>query len=177
MTWFEDLTRYRYFVRGNRRARSYNIGWLDKDHSFPQRKSSKVLISRLLNLCSVRVNSTRGLHPCYWCKKYITAAFRGQKLKLGSAEIRVFGDDKIYAAPNLIYHYVAEHNYRPPQEFLNALRKTPLATTQEYLDLLKEKGVSFPTPITDAEMEKLLAENEKKTKMALAAIRNKANLG
>ena len=27
----------------------------------------------------------------------------------------------IYAAPNLIYHYVKEHRYLPPMEFINAV--------------------------------------------------------
>ena len=41
---------------------------------------------------------------------------------LGSAEIRVFGQNgKIYAAPNLIYHYMKDCGYLPPQEFLDEL--------------------------------------------------------
>jgi hypothetical protein len=41
---------------------------------------------------------------------------------LGSAEIRVKGaGGKVYAAPNLIYHYMKDCGYLPPQEFLGAL--------------------------------------------------------
>ena len=41
---------------------------------------------------------------------------------LGSAEIRVKGiNGKIYAAPNLIYHYIKDCGYLPPREFLDAL--------------------------------------------------------
>jgi len=44
-------------------------------------------------------------------------------MHLGSAEIRVQGiDGAVYAAPNLIYHYMANHNYLPPEEFLGAIR-------------------------------------------------------
>ena len=35
--------------------------------------------------------------------------------------ILVIAVGAIYAAPNLIYHYVAEHHYAPPQEFVDAL--------------------------------------------------------
>jgi hypothetical protein len=38
-----------------------------------------------------------------------------------NGEIRVPGDDVIYAAPLLIVHYIEEHGYLPPAEFLKAL--------------------------------------------------------
>jgi len=41
---------------------------------------------------------------------------------LGSAGIRVPGKaGKTYGAPNLIYHYMKDRGYLPPQEFLDAL--------------------------------------------------------
>ncbi len=41
---------------------------------------------------------------------------------LGSAEIRVPEKaGKTYAAPNLIYHYMKDRGYLPPQEFLRCL--------------------------------------------------------
>jgi hypothetical protein len=46
-------------------------------------------------------------------------------LSLGSAEIRVPGSGgRIYAAPDLIYHYVEAHGYRPPDEFVEAVMAT-----------------------------------------------------
>jgi hypothetical protein len=45
---------------------------------------------------------------------------------LGSAEIRVPGKDgKVYAAPNLIYHYIKDCGYLPPQEFIDAVALMP----------------------------------------------------
>lgn len=44
-----------------------------------------------------------------------------------SAEIRVPGrNGKTYAAPNLIYHYMKDCGYLPPQEFLEALRNSKI---------------------------------------------------
>ena len=44
-----------------------------------------------------------------------------EELRLGSAEIRVFGrEEGTYAAPDLIYHYVVDHHYLPPEEFIKA---------------------------------------------------------
>ncbi len=40
-----------------------------------------------------------------------------------SAEIRVLGKNgKSYAAPNLIYHYIKDCGYFPPQEFIDAVK-------------------------------------------------------
>jgi hypothetical protein len=50
----------------------------------------------------------------------------GQKLALGDAEIRVTGrDGTVYAAPSLVAHYIAEHSYRPPDGFIEALLGKP----------------------------------------------------
>src|SRR5262249_15003835 len=62
-------------------------------------------------------------------------------LQLGSAEILVFGKGgKIYAAPNMIYHYVTVHHYKPPDEFLQALKDGPCPPEPEYLKRLEAVG-------------------------------------
>ena len=62
-----------------------------------------------------------------------------EKLVLGSQEIRILGSDGIiYAAPNLIYHYVVDHNYLPPKEFIEALINSPLPEAIEFLDHVKD---------------------------------------
>jgi hypothetical protein len=44
------------------------------------------------------------------------------RLELGNGEIRVIGSaGKVYASPVMIYHYMSEHNYLPPQEFIDAV--------------------------------------------------------
>jgi hypothetical protein len=85
-------------------------------------------------------------------------------LLLGTAEIRVFSTEpnaesllrtlsgiesggllflqkalvpvRVYASPTLIYHYVEAHHYKPPDEFLRALRDGPKPPSPEYFDLL-----------------------------------------
>jgi hypothetical protein len=41
-----------------------------------------------------------------------------------------------FSAPNLIYHYVSEHEYQPPPEFLRALEQGPRPGTEQYSRLL-----------------------------------------
>jgi hypothetical protein len=64
------------------------------------------------------------------------------RLKLGDAEIIVFGKrGKFYIAPNMIYHYVTVHHYKPPEEFIQALKDGPYPPGPEYIERLK---ASFP---------------------------------
>jgi len=46
----------------------------------------------------------------------------GSDVPLGHAEIWVEREDGTQiAAPNLVYHYVTEHQYRPPDYFIDAV--------------------------------------------------------
>jgi len=69
------------------------------------------------------VNVMRGWHICEFCHQIVEVLGPGgQSIILGDAEIRIKGNAaKVYAAPNLVYHYVQAHRYRPPDEFLEAL--------------------------------------------------------
>jgi hypothetical protein len=122
--YYSDLTLYRYIERESA-TDVLNIGWLDIAHPFPKKKASQELLDALFEKCLRAVNQTRGFHQCQFCSvpTFGTEVSRNDKtIRLGSAEIRVEAQDgKVYAAPNLIYHYVLEHDYDPPQEFLEAL--------------------------------------------------------
>jgi hypothetical protein len=52
-----------------------------------------------------------------WNKAHVGIPF-----PFGSAEIRVPGKGNIvFAAPEMIAHYVIMHEYRPPEEFIEAV--------------------------------------------------------
>ena len=53
------------------------------------------------------------------------------------------GTNRIYAAPNLIYHYVAVHHYSPPEEFVEAVLHGPNPPSEQYFDRLKEVKLSW----------------------------------
>lgn len=102
-----------------------NVGWLDIKHPFEVGEPSEKLLDALFAKRAYPVNKMRGYHQCQFCKSKafgLETARKGKTLVLGSAEIRVKGKGgTVYAAPDLIYHYVAEHHYKPPQEFIDAL--------------------------------------------------------
>jgi hypothetical protein len=139
MSYFEDLSAYRYlgaFARPGTR----NVGWLGLQGNFEKLAPSKEDLGILWKFCEISVAQTRGIHPCLFCKQDCVVCNRDQlSLILGSSEIRVFAPDGfIYAAPTLIYHYVEAHHYRPPDEFMRALRNGPHPPSANYFAKLKE---------------------------------------
>ena len=72
---------------------------------------------------------TRGIHLCNlagcagrpsWPP--IALSLGGGEVILGGAEIRVPREDGVeMAAPTMVYHYVVDHRYRPPDFFVDAV--------------------------------------------------------
>jgi len=116
---------------------------------------------------------TRGFHRCDLCvpspSTTVSVIRDGFKVALGSAEIRVLSKENtstirerlrrqkpgllflrkslgtfdVYAAPNLIYHYVEVHHYKLPEEFVNALREGPKPPDREYFKRLEVLGLEW----------------------------------
>jgi hypothetical protein len=72
----------------------------------------------------------RGFHVCEFCNLSYEQWHKEQKdgygdkahwASIGDGEIRVSGRLAIFAAPALIYHYVIEHQYKPSDEFIEAI--------------------------------------------------------
>lgn len=104
------------------------------------------LLDRLWRYCQISVAQTRGVHPCPFCDNPhgIEVERDGRILLLGTAEIRVFGEKStIYAAPTLIYHYVAGHHYAPPETFVRAVLEGPSPGSPEYLARLENLGLDW----------------------------------
>lgn len=95
-----------------------NIGWLDSHHEFPCGPSDQEFVAILDRLCrNTRYHLWRGSRPCLVCGELLPG-------HVGAAEIRVQGTGVVYAAPNLIHHYVASHSYAPPRDFVDAVGRT-----------------------------------------------------
>lgn len=42
----------------------------------------------------------------------------------------------VYVAPELILHYIEAHLYKPPDEFINAVLRSPDQNSSAYLDAI-----------------------------------------
>lgn len=100
------------------------VGWLDKDHEYARGEVSSEFSARLLRLCS-KAMKTRGFHRCPFCPGGVPAKplnYRKKAVSLGSGFFSVKGKRwLIFEAPDLIYHYVVDHGYKPPAEFIEAV--------------------------------------------------------
>jgi hypothetical protein len=130
--YFEDLSAYFYRFRGERKPdpKVLNVGWLAKGHFYPKGTVSKRILNRILGLCVYdAVNRTMGFHVSPFLEPAVCGypvEYCGKKIILGTAEIWVRGKHGItYAAPDLIYHYIKDCEYLPPQEFLDAVDSLP----------------------------------------------------
>ncbi len=122
--YFRDLTPYAY-LNCEPDPNVLAVGWLDGEHEFPRGSVPESVLERVLALCFKPVNQSRGFHQSPFLKPAplgYPVRYKGREMLLGSAEIRVSGlGGKFYAAPNLIFHYMKDCGYLPPQEFLDAV--------------------------------------------------------
>lgn len=114
------------------------IGWLNANYPFTHGTVQQNFVERLELFCSNPLLQTFGVRFCTLCGKedvVKVALSSGNEIFLyGANEIRIpsVSGDKIYAAPDLILHYVLAHNYKPPQEFIDAVLTAPLPGTLEF---------------------------------------------
>ncbi|GAA3289723.1 hypothetical protein Dvina_37100 [Dactylosporangium vinaceum] len=140
MAYFADLTPYMYgdsdhdtvgYGRGNVRYRPryerLNVGWLDASQPFGRGAVPDWFADALLDVVGhPPVNEYRGLHDCEFCPPDANtiADPRPGRGWLAYYEIRVPARPGVmFAAPALVWHYVTAHDYRPPVEFVDAVRR------------------------------------------------------
>jgi len=147
MAYFADLTDYTYIPTGDAsRPGTKNVGWLSAGHAFETGEPTEEFLDRLWSYCTASVVQTRGIHPCEFCPRKVAhfAERNGDKLLLGTSEIRVFSAaGEIYAAPTLIYHYAKDHGYKPPEPFVKALMAQPAPPAAAYFDQLAQASLEW----------------------------------
>jgi hypothetical protein len=142
LSYFEDLSPYTYYHSGIR-ENTLNIGWLDVAYPYQRGELPISFVENLWNFVQIRLIRLRGFHVCNLCSEKVVSPLVVNKgdvdFKLGDAEIRVLGENgKIYAAPNLIYHYITVHGYQPPDEFVQAVLKGPNPGSEVYSKFIAE---------------------------------------
>jgi len=113
MSYFPDLSR----VEHSSGPDTVLVGWLEQTHPYAQGETSREFRERLELLCSNTPlhEMFHGCHACEFCGRWV-----------GWANIVVDGESCSFVAPTLVWHYVAGHNYRPPEEFITAVLSAPL---------------------------------------------------
>lgn len=137
-----------YWLRRNRRTEQLTIlgiGWLDISMPYATGSTPAAFRERLLEHCVRGVLRLMcGFHFCQFCnhEPIRTSLWYGeQQVLCDNGEIWVSGSDVIYVAPAMVYHYVTEHGYRPPDEFIDAVMRGPLPGTAGYHALIDRWGM------------------------------------
>lgn len=107
------------------------VGWLHPDHSFSQADPAPEFLHKLKEYASRAYASAKalgfgaagGFHSCEFCNR-----------AHGTTNFGVPAGDRMFFSPEMIAHYVEEHRYAPPPEFIAAIMASPLPGTREYVD-------------------------------------------
>lgn len=138
MTAYADMSPYTYYA-GEVVPDVLNVGWLEGAPEEPLPSEEAARLGRLIleSLPVTKVAQTRGFHVCKICgdpRWNLPCEVGGKEFVLGSAEAWFPGvGDIVYAAPTLIVHYIREHGYRPPPQFVAAVET--LAATHPRPDI------------------------------------------
>jgi hypothetical protein len=135
MAYFPDLVPYSYGYRLHPGV--VHVGWLDRVHPCTKGSVDAGLIEKMKLLLAKPVEISRGYHICDLCaeppnlvKTTLPNRFvldqacswaQWAAQRWGNGEIRVSSGGVTFAAPVLIVHYVEEHGYLPPVQFLKAV--------------------------------------------------------
>ena len=126
MAYFPDLSPYAYGSRPHPGV--FHVGWLDGIHDYPKGKVARRILRKLKRLATQPTEEYYGYHVCELCsrpKGVLGPSDDGYRdwarARSSSGEVRVTLGGATYAAPILIVHYIEEHGYLPPEEFLRAV--------------------------------------------------------
>jgi hypothetical protein len=128
------------------------VGWLEHPHEFNKGAAPNGLVARINELAkqSSAVYSGvtfRGLHQCSHC---LAAGPPAPPLSGSHVNVFVPGISAVYAAPAAIIHYIEQHSYQPPAEFVEAVQRCPDCRSEAYRAALRAAngGVEPPLKVT-----------------------------
>jgi len=133
VTYFEDGTPYPF-----RPTEDHAVcaGWLDASREYSRGPVPPEFVAVLSRLCRDTTFRTRGFHYCNLCvpdhepqfvSDYVKAVVYDDRgdFEVGNAEVRVRGlGEAMFVAPDMVIHYVVDHGYRPPDDFIEAVLRS-----------------------------------------------------
>jgi len=143
MPIYEDLSPYVYLPS---EVPMKNVGWLGVN-SFPLGRMPERARDELLRIASEGAeNMMRGTQDCPLCGletpvRVPTSYNERGWVSIGNGEYHVVDSSgTVFAAPTLLWHYINDHQYLPPQEFIDALLLSAEARSARGEGELREAG-------------------------------------
>ncbi|MFN3150017.1 hypothetical protein [Bremerella sp.] len=125
MTFSPDLHNVSMLGAGDRLR---TVGWLRPDHEFTRGSVSDEFLAILKHHIATAFQPVAfgGWHDCEFCDAC-----------KGYGNLIVPTSEVVYVAPEMIVHYITEHEYCPPNEFVDAVVDCPVQESPEYMALMK----------------------------------------
>ena len=102
----------------------YAVGWIEEP-GFPTGSVPDEFVDALIAAYPSKIipDGTRGWHTCTFCEVELPKVdWNGETVDVsGHGHYLVKHENAVYMAPALIPHYILDHNYLPPQEFIDAV--------------------------------------------------------
>jgi hypothetical protein len=144
MAHYEDLAPCDYF--GVRDDRLLAVGWLEREHAFPQGPVSQAFFESLAELLTNpwQPAALGGRHPCAFCMFTggpAAVRMRDTDVLMGVSNLFVPTEEVVFVAPSLVLHYIDAHEYAPPDAFRRAVAGCPPMRSMDYLRAIRRHGV------------------------------------
>jgi hypothetical protein len=141
MAWYADLTECDYF-RTWHSSLLRAVGWLEQGKEFTRGTVDPHVLSKLTNLHEDAWEFCHfcGYHRCDLCPNQRS----GHKDSVNNMFIP--GDGFLYVCPELILHYINDHQYSPPIEFCEAVLACPPMNSPAYLESVEPVWRQAETP-------------------------------
>ncbi|MBN8228925.1 hypothetical protein JYK02_15555 [Corallococcus macrosporus] len=146
MAHFQDLAPCSYMRLWEQS--SLAVGWLEKGNAYPRGAVDEKFFRALLRLCAKPWQPpvvSAGVHLCSLCQfagRLAGSSYGGASGAIGTENVFIPGETKVFVAPAMIVHYIDAHEYVPPREFQEAVLKCPEMRSMPYFKALKDLG--FP---------------------------------
>ena len=138
MAWYADLAECNYFGTFHP-SLLRAIGWLECGKSYAQGDVDIQVLNKLAELLkdSWAPVFFMGVHRCSLCPG---------KGEMGSANMFIPDDGFLFVCPELILHYIKDHQYSPPSEFCEAVLACPSMNSTAYLEAVEPLWSRAKTP-------------------------------
>jgi hypothetical protein len=123
------------------------VGWLERP-GFATGTVPKDCIGALVEALRGAIfhDGYRGYHTCTLCGKFLPEVkWKRRRISLqGHGHYLVQLGQVVYMAPALLLHYILDHGYRPPDEFLNAVSQGRFLTEEDLIVRWRAAGEGEP---------------------------------
>jgi hypothetical protein len=118
-----------------------SIGWLEPEEPYAKGAVDAAVVARLEELRKDpwEPDHCMGYHACGFCNPEKRSA-SVRREDTGVYNLFIPGAGFLYAAPELVIHYITKHGYSPPAGFQQAVLACPAMKSPEYRAAIRANG-------------------------------------